>query len=81
MAASARDDFFENPAIAGKHMTKAMSIGAHTGSGSIDLPVTLLRNLFCSCVIFIESSYHSVFHHENTETTFAIFKNQLTFVK
>ena len=67
MAASARDDFFENPAIDGKHMTKAMSIGAHTGSGSIDLPVTLLRNLFCSCVIFIESSYHSVFHNENTQ--------------
>ena len=34
MAAPARDDFFENPAIDRKHMTKAMSIGVHIGSGS-----------------------------------------------
>ena len=67
MAAPARDDFVENPAIDGKHMTKAMLIGAHTGSGSTDPPVTQLTNLFCSCVICIESSYHSVFHHENTQ--------------
>ena len=49
MAAPARDDFVENPAIDGKHTQQAMSIGAHTGSGSIDLPVTQLRNLLFLC--------------------------------
>jgi len=49
VAASERDDFVENPAIDGKHMTKAMFIGTQTGSGSIDLPVTQLRNLLFLC--------------------------------
>ena len=49
VVAPARDDFVENPAIYGKHMTKAMSIGTHTGSSSIDLPVTQLRNLLFLC--------------------------------